>query len=109
MLSKLSLRFSPKYLPIAWILIGLMVSGSLFDYLTTKQLSDVCVELRILEQEDDRADFSDLLFVPTQGTWCLSVPRMPEELIEFPRLEIWSVPQAANFERGPPTLNLDVA
>ena len=109
MLPTVSLRFSPKFLPIAWILVGLMVGGSLFDYLATRHTADVCVELRILEQEDDRADFSDLMFVPTHGSYCFSLPRISVELVESPRLNIWTARQAAHWERGPPVLALVTA
>lgn len=83
-----------------------MVGGSLFDYLATKQTAGVCVELRILEQEDDRSDLSDLLFVPICGTWCLSSPSLREEAVEIPTLDIWAVQLAAHRERGPPSLIL---
>lgn len=83
-----------------------MVGGSLVDYLATQHPTGVCIELRLLEQEDDRADLSDLLFVPTHGTWYVSVPRVSEEFVESPRLDIWAAQQAAHFERGPPSLVL---
>lgn len=109
MVPKVSLRFSPKFLPIAWILVGLMVGGSLFDYLASQHTTGVCVELRILEQEDDRSDFSDMLFVPIHGSYCLSLLGISVELVESPRLHIWTVRQAAHLKRGPPVLALVTA
>lgn len=106
MVSEKSLVRATKYWPIAWILIGLMVGGSLVDYLAAQHQAGVCTELRLLEQEDDRADISDLLFVPTHGTWGASTPRVSEEIVESPRLDIWAAQQAAHFERGPPSLVL---
>ncbi len=103
MVPNISSRFSPKYIPIAWILVGLMVGGSLFDYLATRHLPGFCIEQR-LEQEDDRSDLSDLFYVPTQTNWCMSSPRLADVLIEVPKLNIRSAHQAARFERGPPSL-----
>ncbi len=85
------------------------MGGSLFDYWASQQSAGVCVELRVLEQEDDREDLSDILFVATPSSVCWFWPRVSEDLVESPKLDIRLYQQAAHCERGPPSWALAVA
>ncbi len=92
-----------KTAPIAWILIGLLIGGSLFDYLATSQQSGACIELRVLEQEDNRSDVSDLVYIHFQNTWFFSSDTLADDFLVLPKLDIWSGQQAAHLQRGPPS------
>lgn len=99
-------KWSPSLSFIAWILIGLMVCGSLVNYLAGPEASGICVELRVLELEDDRVDVLDIAYIPASGHLWTCCVAFPGDLLLNHSLDVWSAEQSIHFERGPPPTNV---
>ncbi|MCC6510031.1 MAG: hypothetical protein IT423_13070 [Pirellulaceae bacterium] len=100
--TRTSYEYPSKLVAIAWLLIGLMVAGSLVDYWAARATSSMCAESRVLELEDDRSDVQDVLSLQPGGTLWLSPPTFFGDVPRCRYVDFWSALQAAHLERGPP-------
>jgi hypothetical protein len=87
---------------ITWLLIGLLLSGSLVNCLPVLKDSVVFSEERVLETDDDRSDAKDIDFAICVEFSEFSTSQTWSELQVFCFKQFSSQEFSSNSERGPP-------